>query len=192
MDVVACLAGVACKVYDDLNDNGLLPNPFHQRILEGFQHSALALISASDFTFAVIFYCMNVLNALSNVGEWAKPHETSLLILYPLLLIMSFGTAAYPSAFDAVCMGVSTLVMAIEPIIITEEASLRKWAIRFWTAFAYTVAFVVLRAHVARPVRTLLLYTMGYFTVSSLFQMAMVTGLLSPAASLHALTPAPV
>lgn len=178
METIALLSGVACKVYDDLNDNGLLPNPFHQRLLEGFQYITLTLMSSSNFTLAAFFYIANVANAISNPMEWAKPFELSTLILYPILLCVSIGTIPSLTPMDTLSLIAMVVSLVFEPILIPEETSLRKFGWRFNTSFLLLMLLFSMRAFYTHTTITLLWYGVGYFTVSSLVQMLMLTDLM--------------
>lgn len=170
MRAIAFASGAACKIYDDLNDNGYLQNPTHKRLLEGFQYITLTLISSSDFALACFFYTANVLNAMSNPTEWAKPFETSILSLYPILIAVSFGSAMMVTFTDILALGAMVASLAVEPSLIPEEVSVRKFGVRFGCVYLFALALLCMTS-LSRTSTTLLWYGIGYFGVSSMFQM---------------------
>lgn len=176
MDALALVSGAACKLYDDLNDTGRLPNPVHQRILEGFQFITLTLISSSNVYLAVFFYLANVANAIFNVDEWDKPFETAILVLYPVIILATLGKAPTLTRTDWLGMIAMVVSLAIEPILVPEEASPRKFKVRFTTAYGLLLAVLVLRPFLTAPSVTLLSYGVGYFSTSSIIQMLTVFG----------------
>jgi hypothetical protein len=95
----AFLGGLSCKIYDDLYDNGMIGSHV-QEVLKGSQWILLTLLSYNDFNFSILAYIANGLNALNNWEEWKHPYETSLLLLYPFLICISFWSRAYLNVYD--------------------------------------------------------------------------------------------
>jgi len=166
----AFLGGLSCKIYDDLNDNGMIGSHV-QEVLKGSQWILLTLLSYNDFNFALINYIINGLNALNNWEEWKFSYETSLLILTPIFLLISFHTANYFSNYDLFYLVVFVLCMGLEPLIIKEEFSYRKFIVRI-IALIISILGIVLGIYlgVSPSLVKISCYATGYFLFSSGFQ----------------------
>jgi hypothetical protein len=166
----AFLGGLLCKVYDDLNDNNMIDEQL-QELLKGSQWILLTLLSYNDFNFALINYVINALNSLNNWQEWKFAYESSLLILAPVFLLISFRTVTYFSLYDWLYLVVFILCMALEPLIIKEEFSYRKFIVRT-IALVNSILGVVLGIHlgVSPSLVKISCYATGYFLFSSGFQ----------------------
>jgi hypothetical protein len=171
----AFLAGLLCKVYDDFNDNNMIGSHI-QELLKGSQWMLLTLLSYNDFNFALINYIVNALNAVSNWKEWNFPYESSLLILAPVFIFISFRTERYFSVCDWAFLLWFTLVMAFEPLIITEEFSYRKLISRL-VAVIISILGVVIGIHIGTSPSIIKVscYAVGYSLFSSGFQAYLLT-----------------
>jgi hypothetical protein len=171
----AFLGGLLCKVYDDLNDNSMIGGHI-QELLKGSQWILLTLLSYNDFNFALINYIINGLNSLNNWEEWKFSYETSLLVLAPVFLLISFHTAKYFSVYDWFYLVVFVLCMALEPLIIKEEFSYRKFIIRT-IALINSIFGVIMGIYlgVSPSLVKISCYAIGYFLFSSGFQAYLLT-----------------
>ena len=175
MDTIfAFLGGVSAKLYDDLHDNNMI-SPSIQELLKGSQWMLLTLLSHSDFNFTSINYIMNLLNATSNPEGYKPPYEKSLLILYPLLLLISYHTMKSFSLFDIVYILMLMIGMAVEPLIITEEFSYKKLCTRVILTINMCIGiYIGLKYGISTSIIKILMYMVGYFLVSSFFQAYLV------------------
>ena len=173
--VYAVLGGISCKLYDDLNDNHLIGSHI-QEILKGSQWILLALLSYNDFNFAVVNLIANAGNALNNWGEWNHPYETSLLCLAPLFVVISASTAQWLPLYDGICAVVCISILTIEPSFIHEEFSRRKLCTRIGLLLA-SLAWILIATYIGISTSLLKLYYygVGYYSVSSLFQVYMLS-----------------
>ena len=167
------LSGVSAKLYDDLTDNDLLKDETTKEILKGSQWILLTLISQADFNFALPFYITSFANSISDTEAFTAPYEKSLLILYPILLLISFHTAKSFTFMDALFVIFTTLALLTEPFIISEEYSYRKLGTRF-VAFLWTI--ISIRNFTFSPsVKKAIYFFIGYSFVSICFQIYMTS-----------------
>jgi hypothetical protein len=169
--ILPIIGGISCKLYDDLNDNHFLTNEIFKESLKGSQWILLTLLSHNDFNFALVNYLINVANAISNWKEWNHGYETSLLILCSIFIPISFSTRKSVSYMDILYIVCFVVAMAVEPLIISEEYSIRKFLHRSLSIISLvsTVCFG-LYFNVSISFIKLGLYGIGYFLTSSIFQ----------------------
>lgn len=178
MDALAWLSGFGGKVYDDLHDGGLDEAHPLLRVLETHQVLTLTLISYRDLVFSVFFYIANLLNWSTNPTAWTGGHEASLLLLYPILIGLSLGHSTSVTRYDVFFMIVFAAGMLLEPVWIVEDVSYRKWAMRAYLTWLYTVVLLVTGHRFGPAMRKVLLYAAGYFFASSLYQMLTLSELI--------------
>jgi hypothetical protein len=166
----AFLGGLLCKIYDDLNDNGMI-GEHSQELLRGSQWILLTLLSYKDFNFSIFAYIANGLNAISNWNEWNHPYETSLLLLYPFLLVISFSTISWLNVYDYIFVVIWIVGMFLEPYIVPEEFSYKKLILRiFGCFFASFAIFIGSILNVSQSLIKICIYGLGYSLFSSGFQ----------------------
>jgi hypothetical protein len=166
----AFLAGLLAKVYDDLTDNHMI-NPLGQEILKGLQWMLLTLLSYNDFNFAFINYVMNLIHGYFNDEAFSKPYEKSLLILYPILLVISFPTIQAVNIYTWFYIICFIGVMGIEPILIPEEYSYKKLISRIVVSINLFIGIVLSYYFDISPsLIKLVYYSLGYGLFSSGFQ----------------------
>lgn len=177
MDVlIPILGGISCKLYDDLNDNNFLTNEVLKESLKGSQWILLSLLSHNDFNFTIIAYFVNFLNAIHNFDEWNHGYETSLLLLYPIFLFLSFSTRRSITYIEIFYLLFISCSMIFDPVVIKEEYSFRKFIQRN-LVFLVSVFSVVIGFYfgISMSIIKLGLYSIGYFLTSSLFQLYMLS-----------------
>jgi hypothetical protein len=176
----AFLGGVLCKLYDDLNDNHMIGG-YVEELLKGSQWILLTLLSYNDFNFALLNLIGNGLNAINNWEAWKVPYETSLLILTPLFLLISFSSRAMLNIYDILYISVFFGSMYLEPIFITEESSRRKMYTRMLSTVGAIIGILLgLYFGISICCIKIGFYCFGYCLVSSCFQAYLLTR--SPAA----------
>lgn len=165
------LGGLLCKIYDDLTDNSILKDGIFKEVLKGSQYILLTLISYNDFNFALLNYIINVGNAINNWTEWHFPYETSMLILAPFFVLISFSTRFIPQIIDYIFIFFSITTLALEPLIIKEEYSYRKFVVRLGTFLLVILSiFGGTYFGISPSFLKVSYYALGYFLFSSIFQ----------------------
>jgi hypothetical protein len=171
----AFLGGLTCKIYDDLNDNGMIGGHV-QELLKGSQWILLTLLSYNDFNFSIFAYIANGLNALVNWKEWNHPYETSLLVLYPFLLFISFWSRSYLNMYDIIVAVYIVMTLLIEPILFKEEYSTTKFYSRVYALVLSFVAICIAPYFDISPFLVkFLYYSLGYDLFSTGFQAYLLT-----------------
>jgi hypothetical protein len=169
--LLSILGGILCKVYDDLNDMKLLSSDRLNEILKGSQWIILTLLSIYDFNFSILLYFIHYVNFIMIPSEWSNPYESSLLYIFPILILLSFQTRTYYSALDSlVFLGLVTL-FAIEPLLIAEEISYRKLFFRVGCS-CLGLLVILFSSHykVSSSIIKIMWYLVGYSTTSLFFQ----------------------
>ena len=187
--IVPLIGGISCKLYDDLYDNNILKNEILKEFLKGVQWVVLTLMSYNDFNFTVIAMIANGANALFNKDGWNNPYETSLLMLYPIFLVISYQTRKSINLIEIFYLLVIFCSMIWDPIVITEEYSYRKFIQRSLVFVSSVIALIVgIYLNISMSFIKLTLYSTGYFFTSSIFQLYMLekdNDTVSKTTSLH-------
>ena len=169
--VYAILGGIICKVYDDLNDMDILRSEKINEILKGGQWMILTLLSINDFNFSILFYLIQFINYLANPNEWSNSYESSLLYLYPFLIILSFHTRRYITIPDILILVFFCIFSILEPLNIIEEISYKKLFIRSIGSIIISILlFISLYFNISPSIKKILLYFLGYTVISTYFQ----------------------
>jgi hypothetical protein len=170
---LAILAGALCKIYDDFSDSKLVENALVLECLKGLQWVSLCLLSFQDFNFSFMNYTMNVLNAISNPLEWSPAYEHSLLLIYPIFLVLSFRTIQYPNIYDLFFLANFWVAMFAEPYIISEDYSHRKLVMRSIFAVSMLISFMI---PISTPTQKIVGYCLGYLLASCAYQVYRLFG----------------
>ena len=173
--LISFLGGLSCKIYDDLFDNKLFKNDIFEESLKGTQWIILTLMSYNDFNFTACFYLINLLNAMPNWNAWDIGYEKSLLILYPVFLLLSFSTRQSLTLFDLLYVLTFCVGMGIEPLLIKEEYSIRKLIVRSFLSISM-FAWILIGHYfnVSWSFLKVAIYGLGYIITSSIFQLYML------------------
>ena len=180
----ALVGGVSAKLYDDIVDEGFEVSDTIKESLKGIQWITLALISINDFNFTIMNYIKNVLNHLGNSEAYKNPYEFSLLLVYPIFLVLSFHTIQYPNLMYILGFLIFSTGMFIEPFIIVENVSYRKMIIRLIMACLCIGVFILwnslkisenlfepyLNLRATPSLLKICLYAGGYFLTSAIVQ----------------------
>ena len=165
----AFLAGSAAKIYDDGVDMNIITNEYHKKILESLQCFLLGGLSFNNFTFTVVILVINVLNYLANREAFENPYENSLLAVYPLFLLLSYGTREYLTRADMLFFFILSAFLFFEPMVVKEDKSPRKFVFRLST-FIVFLGFLFIDFNVSSGIYLTLVYCAGYLLVSSIYQ----------------------
>lgn len=176
MDIfLAVLGGTLCKLYDDLKDMKLVKSEKLNEILKGSQWMLLTLLSMYDFNFSILVYIINFTNSSLNPEEWSDAYESSLLYLYPILILLSFHTRKYISIGDSVVFICIVLFMSIETALVTEESSYTKLLSRSILALISIIVVSIVSYstnsfNISLSVIKIVYYLIGYTITSIFFQ----------------------
>jgi hypothetical protein len=167
----AFLAGVLCKLYDDLHDNNLFTSDLQKELLKGSQWILLTLMFMNNFNFALFFSIFCFCNAISNWGEWKFPYESALLILSPFFLVVSFHSRESISFYQMCAIALLMITPKTEPYFFPEESSFKKLAVRTFGIFT-SGFYIVIIPYLGLPSFLINFFynCIGYCIVSSIFQ----------------------
>lgn len=164
------IAGMACKLYDDLYDNPLLKKYRNRTFMEALKiiHAIFfAMVSLNDSTFYYVFCFSIVLNFFSNPSAYQNPYEQSMLGVYPLLFFyMKSPTGVTKSDFLIVSLFLIT--QAIESCYCQEEYSRVKCILRL---YFFLLSILCFKMSTSPTLHHLMSYFVGYFGVSFLVQL---------------------
>ena len=159
------IAGMSCKIYDDLQDNPLLKRYRNKTFMEALKivHAMFfTIISLKDATFYYLFCVSIVLNAVSNPSAYTNPYENAMLWIYPLL----FFYMKQPTliAEKEVIFILSFLATNwFESYFGQEEYSYLKCATRLYFCIASAIMYF---RSTSPTLHHLMAYFIGYFGVS--------------------------
>ena len=168
------IAGIACKLYDDLKDNPLLKKYRNKTLMEALKivHAMFfTIISLKDSTFYYIFCLSIVLNIVSNPTAYTNPYECSMLWVYPLLFFFMKSPTGI-SKLDTVLILMFLCTNIIESYYSQEEYSYVKCVIRLYFCL---LSFVCYFLSTSSSLHYLMAYFVGYFGVSFCVQLYSVS-----------------
>ena len=168
---LSLLGGASSKVYDDIVDLNWKVTDTTKESLKGLQWMILALLSVRDFNFAIILYGMNLCHHFANENAFKQPYESSLLYLFPFLLLLSFPTSTAFTMSDLLVIVPLIGVMILEPVLIKEDVSFRKMMSRLALAIGtFMIVLIGGKFHVSTSIIKLAMYYFGYCFISFLVQ----------------------
>jgi hypothetical protein len=169
--MLAFLAGVLLKVYDDfVDDVPVLTNGYVVTSLRTLQIAVTALVLAGDFWIALVFALFNGLCAFSSWEEYSRPHVVSYWPLGALCLGLSWPHRPSFGAIDGAILTTLLGVAVFEPKAFPEETSWQKGVYRLlggWYVLTLAIGF----RQIGSSMRSILWLFGGYALASSVAQM---------------------
>jgi len=174
--LIPLLAGVAAKLYDDLEDNNLLQkfrNNTLMEFLKGLHYIAFTTASIKEPMFFIIQYVANFLNQFANKIAWSKPYEQSLLYSALLLfVIIDYKKITYFSLIDKLLTIIFILCLTLEPIVFLFESkdseySSSKMKVRGVLVIIYIILYNLSKSN---TLKYIMAYAIGYLIISVLVQ----------------------
>jgi low affinity Fe/Cu permease len=174
--LIPLLAGVAAKLYDDLEDNNLLQkfrNNTLMEFLKGLHYIAFTTASIKEPMFFIIQYVANFLNQFANKIAWSKPYEQSLLYSALLLfVIIDYKKITYFSLIDKLLTIIFILCLTLEPIVFLFESkdseySSSKMKVRGVLVIIYIILYNLSKSN---TLKYIMAYAIGYLFISVLVQ----------------------
>lgn len=163
------IAGMSCKIYDDLQDNPLLKRYRNKTFMEALKIVHImffTIVSLKDATFYYLFCISIILNALSNPSAYSNPYENAMLWVYPLL----FFYVKQPTLITTQEVFYILSFLAtnwFESYLSQEEFSYLKCATRLYFCIASAVMYY---KSTTPTLHHLMAYFVGYFGVSFFVQ----------------------
>lgn len=169
---LSVIYGITIKVYDDITDTGIPVTPLILELLKTLQTIILSIISYSDFNYSAVFYGINIVAMIADDTAYlGDDYYNSIFYLYPIFLVLSFGTRRWITGIEIFCLFLGGLFFALEPIVIKENVSYRKFILRSLGIIA-TICVIIIGFYIGlSPSLLKLLFSwLGYVTTSSIFQ----------------------
>jgi hypothetical protein len=172
--LLALLAGVAAKLYDDIEDNNFLQK-FHNNtlmeFLKGIHYILFMSLSIEEPLFFLISYLINILHSFGAKESYSKPYEHSLLYSFVLLFfIIDYKKITSLCLFDKLLIISGILMAALEPLIgpvVKNEYSFTKMICRVITMVFQIILCCFIRSNV---LKYLTIEFIGYLFISVLVQ----------------------
>jgi hypothetical protein len=170
--VLSVIYGITIKVYDDITDTGIPVSPLLLELLKSIQTVTLTLTTYSDFNYSLYFLGINILALLSDKTAYLDDmYYKSIFYLCPLVLVFSFKTRYMPNILDVFYIFWFALMFAIEPLVIREDVSDRKFILRSLGIVGTVGGICVgLYFRVSSSILKIVFAWLGYVTTSSIFQ----------------------
>lgn len=178
MDIVFSLVyGISIKLYDDLIDNKIINDEFQIELLKGLQLVSLTAISIRDFNFSLFFILMNLLSLCADVKSYTdNTFYISLAVISPIILVSSFSYRTPVNFVSILYVCCFLSFFALEPHLIKEEYSHRKFIIRILTSIVVFVGlFVGKYFNVSWSFLKIGITCLAYIFTSSVFQLYMLS-----------------
>ena len=173
-ELLALLAGISCKLYDDLEDNPLLVSfktPFIMELLKGFHYVFFTCVSLEESLFFYINFYVNYLHLLFNKFAFTRPYEMSICFTYGVLFfIVTKGEMFLNFNFyDLTCVSGSFIFAGVEHFLCPEELSVNKLIMR--SILIISILLTLWVSWIKSKATIYLCYNfVGYFTVSVIVQ----------------------
>ena len=164
------IAGIACKLTDDLVDNPLLKPYRNKLLIETVKHVHtlfFTMVALKDSTFYYLFCISIIFNAVSNPGAYTNPYERSMLWVYPLLFFyMKSPTLVTKKEVLFILSFLAT--NWFESYFSQEEYSYLKCATRLYFCIASAIMYY---RSTSPTLHHLMSYFVGYFGISFFVQL---------------------
>lgn len=185
--ILAFIAGLVCKLHDDISDNKALKSLRHNKylteFLKGAHYVSFTMISLLEPIFFFIFYLSVVLNYISDniTGKtlydgmaYVNPYDFTVFFSFAIIFLgINYSELHYYlseiSIYDILLILLVYGFMIFEPFLkgILGEVSLLKLITRI---NATIVGFIMYYLCTSNMAKTLIGYIIGYFSCSSVVQ----------------------
>jgi hypothetical protein len=144
--IVSFLAGLACKLYDDLSDNPLLVDfktPVLMEFLKGVHYILFTTISLHNPVFFMLLFVICSVNSLVDPTAWSEPYESSLPYSLGLIYFLVQYDSLPLNVYDVCCIILTLLTIVAEPRMMHKEVSLCKLIVRAYFVCAMLCMIVL-------------------------------------------------
>lgn len=173
----AFLTGASLKIYDDLSDNKLVEeNGVVMHSLKGLPLIFLTLAAKDDFNFEAIFTAMNMFSLLGDPEPYSGAYEVSHILFNIILLIVSFHSRTYFTAYDFFYIMCFVSCIFLESLLIKEEFSYKKLVTRLMVSVNLGIGILISSYFgISKSVIKTSVLSLGYALVSCVFQGYLLT-----------------
>jgi len=177
MILLSFLAGLSCKLYDDLDDNIFLKkfkNDKFMEFLKGIHYIAFTAISIDEPVFFILQYIFNFLQKLTNKEGYKKPYESSVFYSFLLLLfIIDYKNISWFNKYETLLILFLCLSCFIEPIVssryLEHDKEVSKNKLQFRICLLLPI-FVILYFINSTALKYTLVYCIAYMLLSAIIQ----------------------
>jgi len=170
------LAGLACKLYDDLSDNILLKefkNETFMEFLKGIHYISFTTISINEPLFFIVNYALNFLHSITNREAYKNPYEHSLFYSFLLLFfIIKYKKITTINIIDLLLLISFLFLCFFEPLFISvflKNKEVSKYKLYLRTCSLIYV-FICLLFSNSETLTYVLTYICAYIALSSIIQ----------------------
>jgi hypothetical protein len=177
--LIALLAGVANKLYDDLEDNTFLKkfrNNTLMEFLKGIHYIAFTATSVEEPMFFIVQYLCNIVYFFGKTEAYSKPYEKSLLYSFLLLfVIIDYKKITSFCLCDKLISIFYVFTFALEPFMGSDsidEYSFAKMIARLINMIIHIILYYFIRSNSLKYITA---YFIGYLFISVLVQLYSLT-----------------
>ena len=173
-ELMCLLAGVSCKLHDDLEDNDMLchlKTPFILELLKGFHYILFTCVSLEESLFFYTNFYVNYVHLLVNRVAFTRPYEMSLCFTYGILFFIVNKSQMFLNfnLYDFMSVFTSLLVAGVEHFLCPEEVSFKKLIMRSGLTIAI-VSTLWLSWIESKSITYFCYYVLGYGVTSVIIQ----------------------
>ena len=189
LSVLTFLAGVFCKIYDDLNDNNLFEKhsfllknkEYINEMLKGLHYILLTYVSSKYIYPVIMFLFINIVNIIFDTNAYKMPYELSGMILWII-----FGIYISIFNIESIHMNMNIIIPFLliyfptayffDIFICYMEFGYKKLIIRSLSALGIILLFLANYIYNFCPDEKLyyLWWLIGYFITSICFQLYLI------------------
>ena len=185
---IAILAGIVCKLYDDLQDNFILEkfkNITFIEYLKGIHYICITSLAIQEPLFFIFFYMGNFFNYLSNPFAFHQPYEHSVIYSFTFLfLLLDYNKINNLHIFVYFLIFILFLINYLEPLfepffyltnnitVKNNNSSLNEFSYsKLYTRIFFLFASIIY-CFLSKSYSTFYIYSyfIGYFSISVIIQ----------------------
>jgi hypothetical protein len=163
------MAGLSCKLYDDLVDNPFLKNhstPFVLEFLKGIHTVLFTVVSLHEPLFYLCICFINIFHFFSSPASFELPYEKSCLYFFIVLFFFIKKINFHVNKMEYVLIPSIFIFGFIEPLFFKKEYSIVKFIFRgISSAACFVLSFIS-----TSFMRYIFLYFSGYTLCSAYVQ----------------------
>ena len=175
--LIALLAGVAAKLYDDLEDNNFLQkfrNSTLMEFLKGLHYISFTALSVEEPMFFVLNYLYNILHSFGNKEGYSKPYEHSLLYSFLLLfIIIDYKKITSFCLIDKLIILAGILMSGLEPLVFNFDSKDSEYSFGKMKGRIITMILQIIICYfsISNTTKYITSYIIGYLFISVLVQL---------------------
>jgi len=174
MYFIAFLAGLACKLYDDLSDNVLLAsfrNPALMEFLKGIHYILFTTLSLHNPVFFMLFYLICSVNSLADPNAWSGSYESGFLYAASLIyLLVQYEQLPQINVMDVCIITVMLFIFAVESSVVQQHTEFSIWKLIARSFGVCGLLCMIVLPIFTAPLKYIFAYGIGYCLCSVFVQ----------------------